>query len=66
MSRDEWKARYAMEFVRFAVSRGWSREDAETWPVNIADDAFMLGDACPIRAAQNDVPYCEDEAASLP
>ncbi len=37
----EWLAAYTAAFVEIAVSRGWRREDAETWPVGIGDEAFI-------------------------
>jgi len=37
----EWLAAYAAAFVEIAVSRGWRRGDAETWPVGIGDEAFL-------------------------
>ena len=32
----EWLAAYTAAFVEIAVSRGWRREDATTWPVGLA------------------------------
>jgi hypothetical protein len=32
---------YTEAFVEIAVSRGWQRENAETWPPEIADEAFI-------------------------
>lgn len=64
-SRD-WKAAYSAAFVEIAVSRGWSCEDAETWPENIADDALIDGapkhDWCPRLTAEADVVECERQA----
>jgi hypothetical protein len=40
-SAQEWLAAYTPAFVEIAVSRGWRREDAETWPVGIGDEAFL-------------------------
>src|SRR6476660_8686636 len=37
----EWLAAYTAAFVEIAVSRGWRREDAQTWPVGIGDEAFI-------------------------
>jgi hypothetical protein len=37
----EWLAAYTAAFVETAVSRGWRRGDAETWPVGIGDEAFI-------------------------
>jgi hypothetical protein len=34
----EWLAAYTAAFVEIAVSRGWRRENAETWPVGIGDE----------------------------
>jgi len=36
-----WLAAYTAAFVEIAVSRGWRREDAQTWPVGIGDEAFI-------------------------
>lgn len=61
----DWDAAYTAAFVRFAVSRGWSRENAESWPSNIADKARMYAsehDYCPVRTARADVVACEEEA----
>ena len=59
----EWLAAYTAAFVEIAVSRGWRREDAETWPVGIGDEAFIeayLYDWDPCRAAAADVVACEE------
>ena len=47
----EWLAAYTVAFVGIAVSRGWRREDAETWPVGIGDEAFIErhADSAPMR-----------------
>ena len=37
----EWLAAYTAAFVEIAVSRGWRREDAETLPIGIGDEAFI-------------------------
>ena len=37
----EWLGAYTAAFVEIAVSCGWRREDAETWPVGIGDEAFL-------------------------
>jgi hypothetical protein len=34
-------AAYTAAFVGIAASRGWRRENAETWPVGIGDEAFF-------------------------
>ena len=59
----EWLAAYAAAFVEIAVSRGWRRGDAETWPVGIGGEAFIeayLYDWDPCRAAAADVVACEE------
>ena len=58
----EWRAAYTIAFVEIAISRGWRREDAETSPVGIGDEAFIeayLYDWDPCRAAAADVVACE-------
>ena len=60
----EWLAAYTAAFVRFAVSRGWRQADAETWPAEIGDEAFIEAyryDWDPQRAAEEDVVGCEQE-----
>jgi hypothetical protein len=60
----EWKAAYDAEFVRYAVSRGWSQENAESWPSEIHDEAFLVRDEHgydPIETAREDVRMCELE-----
>jgi hypothetical protein len=37
----EWLGAYTAAFVAVAVSRGWRRVDAETWPIGIGDEAFI-------------------------
>ena len=58
----EWLAAYTAAFVEIAVSRGWRREDAETWPVGIGDEAFIEDryNWDPWRAAAEDVGTCEE------
>jgi hypothetical protein len=59
----EWRAAYTTAFVEIAVSRGWRREDAGTWPVGIGDEVFIeayLYDWDPWRAAVTDVVACEE------
>ena len=59
----EWRAAYTAAFVEIAVSRGWRRADAGTWPVGIGDEAFIeayLYDWDPWRAAAADVVGCEE------
>ena len=63
----DWKAAYTAEFVRFAVSRNWSRENAEVWSSEIADEALNEArgsDADPVNVAQSDVAECEWETAN--
>jgi hypothetical protein len=61
----DWHPAYAEAFIQFAVSRGWSRENAESWPDDIWEDALVdvaaKYDWCPIRTAQADVIECEKE-----
>jgi hypothetical protein len=40
----DWKSAYSVAFVETAVSRGWSRENAESWPGEIAGRRY-----CPLR-----------------
>jgi hypothetical protein len=59
----EWVAAYTAAFVQIAVSRGWRRDDAETWPVGIAEEAFIEAyhyNWDPWRAAEADVIDCEE------
>jgi hypothetical protein len=59
----EWLAAYTAAFVEIAVSRGWRRENAETWPVGIGDEAFFEAyryNWDPLRAAAEDVVACEE------
>ena len=59
----EWLAAYTAAFVEIAVSRGWRREDAETWPIGIGDEAFIEAyryNWDPWRAAAEDVVACEE------
>jgi hypothetical protein len=51
----EWLAAYTTAFVKIAVSRGWRREDAETWPVGIGDEALIVAPP-PSPAARRIVP----------
>jgi hypothetical protein len=37
--RTDWTTAYAAAFVEIAVSRGWKRDDAETWPEHLIGDA---------------------------
>jgi hypothetical protein len=59
----EWLTAYTAAFVETAVSRGWRRGDAETWPVGIGDEAFIEAHRYnwdPWRAAAEDVVACEE------
>jgi hypothetical protein len=40
----EWLAAYTAAFIEIAVSRGWRRENAETWPVGIATSPNKTSD----------------------
>ena len=60
-----WKAGYVGAFVAYAVSRKWTRENAETRAAEIADDALHYGfDADPADAACDDVIECEWDNAN--
>jgi hypothetical protein len=63
--RDAWEAAYTAAFVEIAVARGWRRDNAETWPSEIADEAFIEAyryEWDPRRTAEADVIGCEEEA----
>ena len=56
--RQDWLGAYTSVFVEIAVSRGWRRDDAATWPVGIGDEAFVEAyrhNWDPWRAAEEDV-----------
>ena len=60
----DWKAAYSTAFVEIAISRGWSRENAESWHEYILDEASLSvagHDQCPRRVAEADVLACERE-----
>ncbi len=62
----DWKSAYSVAFVENAVSRGWSRDNAESWPGEIACEALLsaaVHDFCPRRTAEADVIACELERA---
>jgi len=62
---EQWKAEYKIAFVEVAVARGWSRENAETWPDEIVDEAYLSKDEhdwSPWAVASFDVPHCEEPA----
>ena len=49
-------------FVEIALSHGWRRDDAVTWPVGIGGEAFIEAyryDWDPGQAAEADVIACE-------
>ena len=60
-----WKAEYVGAFVAEAVSRNWTRENAEIWAAELAAQALddMRG-YDPADAARHDVEECELEAAN--
>ena len=61
----EWLAAYTAAFVEIALSLGWRREDAQTWPVGIGGEAFIEAyryNWDPWRAASEDV-VCVRSAA---
>ncbi len=37
----DWLATYTAAFFEIAVARGWRRDDAQTWPLGIGDEAFI-------------------------
>ena len=60
-----WKAKYVGAFVAEAVSRKWSRENAEAWAAQIANEALLIAfESEPAVVARGDVVECELEAAS--
>lgn len=61
----DWADAYCRAFVAFAVSRGWSQDEAESWPSHIVQDAMLEAakwDWSPQAAAEADVIECEQEA----
>jgi hypothetical protein len=60
----DWLAAYTATFVEIAISRGWRRDDAVTWPVGIGGEAFIEAyryDWDPRQAAAAaDVIGCEE------
>jgi hypothetical protein len=59
----DWLSAYTATFVEIAISRGWRRGDAVTWPVGIGGAAFIEAyryDWDPWQAAAADVVACED------
>ena len=59
----EWLAAYTAAFAEIAVSRGWRREDAGTWPVGIGNEAFVEAyrhNWGAWRATAEDVVTCEE------
>ena len=60
-----WKAEYVNAFVTFAISRAWTRENAETCATELDDTALGYGsDVDPSYVARGDVINCELEAAN--
>jgi len=64
--RAAWHEEYAQAFIEIAVSRGWSRENAQTWPHELSHQAFLesyMTDPahCPRKRAEIDVLCCEEE-----
>ena len=59
----DWEAAYSAAFVDIAVARGWSRENAESWPEHIVDDAFIdaapVHEWCPVATGEADVLQIE-------
>lgn len=64
--KKEWGDSYRAEFLRFALSRKWVKEDAESWPDELCEDALLWSAPnnfyCPIKTAQQDVLACEQES----
>lgn len=63
--RDDWQSAHQKAFIEIAVSRGWKREDAETWPEHLADESYIRAyeyGYCPRRVAEVDVIACEEPA----
>jgi hypothetical protein len=61
---EDWRAEYREAFVTLAVSRGWDRAGAESWPNTVCSDALLFAsdfDYCPKRTAEYDVLACEME-----
>ncbi len=61
--QQDWLAAYITAFVEIAVARGWRRDDAQTWPVGIGEEAFIeayLDQWDPRQAAAADVAACEE------
>jgi hypothetical protein len=59
----DWLAAFIATFVEIAISRGWRRYDAVTWPVGIGGEAFIEAyryDWDPRQAAEADVVACEE------
>lgn len=59
---DAWKRDYLTEFVRFALTRNWTEENAAVWADEIADDARVFGVPDPKQQARDDVLACERES----
>ena len=60
----DWKSAYVTEFVRFAVDRNWTEENAAEWADEIARHALIDGVIDPVKQAQADVFDCERESAN--
>jgi hypothetical protein len=62
--RRDWLAAYSASFISIAVSRGWKQADAETWPTEIGDEAFIESwrQDCDPQQSLADVIACEQEA----
>ena len=60
----DWIAAYTTAFIEFAMSRGWTRQDAESWADDLADEALVAsspGKDCPQSLAHAHVLGCEAE-----
>jgi hypothetical protein len=52
---EAWKRQYTAEFVRYALTRTWTSENASVW----ADDGLTFGGRAPDAQAWDDVIACE-------
>ena len=62
-----WCAEYVAAFVAFALTRNWTRENAEEWAHAISGDAVIDtrgGNDGPAAVARIDVVECERDAAN--
>jgi hypothetical protein len=60
---EDWQAEYRKAFVEIAIERGWEKENAESWPDQLEDEAVISASEhgyCPRKAAEADVIACEE------